>query len=225
MASSQTTPEELERKLDQRIQKLEEGQIPEPAAELVEVNGASAQTQARGAAALKPNSRRVVPLPYFTPSCRLLYEGLPEGEVKLRTGAARLIQVGDTWHEPGLIGPWTGEHYFESGGGTVSLALHLPRNTTTAVMPPAPTSGEQKRDQFEVPPAATKIRGKGTLEYFTGHTIEISGERLLKRPLADGSLGVRPGGVYAEMHSHEPPEFRIGQTWITAKPRTERPAS
>jgi hypothetical protein len=47
----------------------------------------------------------------------------------------------------------------------------------------------------------------------------------LKRPLADGSLGVRQGGIYAEFHSPHAPEFRIGQTWITGQPRTERPAS
>ena len=220
----QTTPDKLERELEDRIEALKQKQVPEAGVELLSVDGAEVQTQARGAAVLRPNSRRVVELPYFTPSCRLVYDGVPE-EAKLRTGAARLLQVGDRWHEDGLTGPWQGEHFFESGGGTVSVALHVPRNTTTAVMPPVPAPHSQTHDRFEVPPAATEIRGEGTLQYFTGHEVEVRGQRLLKRPLADGSLGVRQGGIYAEFHSQDPPEFRIGQTWITAKPRTERPAS
>lgn len=225
MVSEQTTPEELERQLDQRLESLENRQIPEAGVTLLSVEGATLETQARGAAVLRPNSVQVTALPHFTPSCRLVYDGVPEGELKLETGTARLLQVGDTWHEEGLTGPWDGTHYFETDGGKTEIALHLPRGTTTAVMPPVLTSEKQKRSRFEVPPAATEIRGEGTLKYFTGHTVEVKERRLLKRPLADGSLGVRRGGIYAEFLSTDPPEFRIGPTWITAQPRTERPAS
>lgn len=224
MLPDQITPQQLEDELDDRLSRLKANEIPEPAVELIDVEGARVESQARGASVLRPNSRQVTDLPFFTPSCQLRYKGVPEGKTQLKTGTARLIKVGDRWRPEGVEGSWKAAHVFESGGGNIRLTLHLPRETTTAVLPPAPTSEEEQRDVFTVPPSATKIRGVGTLKYFTGHTREVSGERLLKRPLADGTLGIRPGGIYAEFLSNEPPEARIGQTWIKVRPRTERPA-
>ncbi|RME29019.1 MAG: hypothetical protein D6800_03130 [Candidatus Zixiibacteriota bacterium] len=67
---------------------------------------------------------------------------------------------------------------------------------------------------YEIPPAATEIRGHGVVRYMDGETVDISGTVTLHRLGPDGTRGTWPGGVYAWFYGTEPASVRIGNTWI-----------
>lgn len=222
----QITADELREKLDERVRRLDQAQIADPGVTLRSVRAASVEEEARGACVVQPTTERVVDLPFFASSVAVTYQNLPEGPMRVQTGSARLIKVGESWRRRGLTGRWSGEHVFSSPGGTVTLIFHVPQSQKTPILPPEPVpqSYDEPTERYEIPPAATAIRGDGTIKYRSGHEVDVSDEkRLLLRPLADGTLGSRPGGVYAEFESDQPPEVKLGTTWIEAKPTEETP--
>lgn len=221
----QFTAEELEERLDQTLERLRGQEIPEAGVSVRAVRGGTEKTSARGAALVKVTSERVVDLPFFARTASIKYEGLPSGHLQVRTSPARLIKIGPRWREEGLEGPWSTRHHFERRAGEDALVFQVPDGEALAALPPEPEAGlEEPKATYEIPPAATKIRGTGVVRYLTGQTMEIGGEALLRRPLADGTLGVRPGGVYAAFESTQresTPKALIGTRWTPLLPSDE----
>ena len=212
----QLTGDELQAVLEEKIGELKDNQLSAPGVTVEDVRAGTVEERARGAVIVRPSTERAVDLPAFASAVGITYAGLPEGAMRSQTGSARLIRVGETWRHSGLTGPWTGEHVFRSPGGRVELFYHCPAGTATPVLPPEPVSAgyTETREMYVMPPAATAVRGQGTIHYKSGHTVDVEHEQLLLRPLADGTLGSRPGGVYAEFESTEPPKVKLGTTWI-----------
>jgi len=127
------------------------------------------------------------------------------------------IQIGSNWHREGLVQTgWSERRVVSIPSTTARFTFQTAGKEITLAQPKRGKTETAKR--YEVPPAATHIRGEGTLIYPTGQEVSVSGEQLLKRPGPGGALTIRPGGVYAVFESAEPAEVRLGNAWIDLIP-------
>ena len=231
---AQLTVDELEQQVDRRLDAVEAAQIPGPGITITGVQGAQIEDMARGALLLRPNSERIVNVPYFASSVAITYKGLSKGRNSASTSSARLLRVGDRWRPDSALGPWEGFHLFNVDQEEKTLVYHVPDGHLTAIMPPVPTPYDSEAHKksasrmiYEIPPPATEIKGKGVVHYLTGHTKKVDGSALLKRPGANGELTQRPGGIFADFSADVsydgPVEVRIGTAWITLEPKEENP--
>lgn len=226
----QITPEKLQVRLDEAERQLNNNEVPDAPLSVHAVRGGRAEQQGRGAALVQPTSERVAELPFVARTVEIQYDSyLPSGPVTMRTSPARLVKIGGEWNQSGLEGPWRTDHTIENTEGVGSLIYQVPQDEMLAAMPPTPVvdSGPEVYARYDIPPAATKIRGHGRVQYMTGHTLEVEGDSLLKRPMADGELGIRQGGVYATFESfhstaQDTPKALIGTRWTTMTPTDEK---
>jgi len=96
----------------------------------------------------------------------------------------------------------------------LSFALVAP-TPEVIVGPPAAELSEEHLTAYIVPEMATMIYGKGLVQYFSGHELELDGSApvLLPRLTADG-LALRPGPVHCRFYGLEPAMVRIGNRWM-----------
>lgn len=219
--------EELETRLDNTLEQLQENTLPEAVISAEVAQGGKQRSSARGAIVAKPTSEQAASLPFFSRTIKLAYEGLPTGEVVADTSPARLIKVGQSWRVQGLEGPWRTHHVFNLGPRDNELVYHVPRGEPLVAGPPQPKDRPiQPRARYEIPPSATRIQGQGVVKLRTGQSYEVDGERILDRPLANGELGIRPRGVYgvfeSQLSTHEHhPKALIGNKWTRLTPIDE----
>ena len=214
----QLTIEELEAKIQRYKDRLEG--LPEPGdhPSLEAVNGGRVLEKAQGAARVAADGATLHSVPGFVPHVELEYR-FPggAGEVLLETTPARLLKVGSGWRREGLVQTgWSERRVVEIDGPAARFTFQVP-STELSVRRPE-RSGTEITQKYEVPPAATHIRGEGTLRYPTGQEVHVSGEQLLLRPGSGGKLTVRPGGVYAVFEGTQPAEVRLGNAWIDTIP-------
>jgi hypothetical protein len=223
----QISPDELDALIERYREELA-GLTTEPGGpRLIGVRGGRVASEALGAALIEPTGELVYPLAELTPIVELRYENVSPGPLRIRTTPARLVRVGPAWQTEQMLAAPRRVHRFHAPEPALRLAFSVAGAGRFAAAPPLPVSGasgasgaaaDEHSQRYTIPPAATKIRGTGTLYYRTGHVVPVDGEQVIERPLSDGTLGLRPSGVYAEFDGPSAPDVRIGTTWIPARP-------
>jgi hypothetical protein len=214
----QLTAEELEEKIARYKERLENLPGREDGPTLQEVNGGEIIKRAQGAARVHAAGETLHAASGFIPHVQLVYR-FPggRGPILLETTPARLLTVGSNWQTGGLTqAGWSERRVVDVSSMTERFTFQVPGTELTIARPRR--AGETAAQKYEVPPAATHIRGEGTLIYPTGQERSVRGEQLLKRPGPDGELVVRPGGVYAIFEGPEPAEAKLGNKWIPTIP-------
>jgi hypothetical protein len=214
----QITAEELERRIDRYEEKLDRLPTPGEGPRLRRANGGSVERSALGAAEVGVGGETIENLPEFVPQVELVYEFPDPGHYLLETSPARLLRVGSTWQEENLSRPgWSERRVVKVEGESQRFLFHVAGTSLSVAQPTRDEDGDVE-SEYEIPPAATAIRGEGLLKYPTGQEVPVSGEQLLKRPGKGGALTTRPGGVYAVFEGSEPAQVRIGNAWIDTTP-------
>lgn len=214
----QLTVEELEAKIASYKDRLESLPDPEEHPVLDAVRGGSIRENARGAARVSATGETVHTIPGFIPHVELEYR-FPggKGEILLETTPARLLKVDSNWRREGLVQTgWSERRVVDISSPVARFTFQVPGQKLTIAQPKR--GGTETARTYEIPPAATHIRGTGTVKYPTGQEVEIDGEELLKRPGPGGSLTVRPGGVYAIFEGTTPAEVKLGNAWTDTIP-------
>jgi hypothetical protein len=219
----QLTVEELEEKIASYKERLENLPGREDGPALQEVNGGEIIEGAQGAARVHAAGETLHTVPGFIPHVELVYR-FPggSGSILLETTPARLLKVGSTWQNDRLTqAGWSERHATNVSSMTERFTFQVPSAEMAIARPRRADESrgdETATQKYEVPPAATHIRGEGTLIYPTGQELTVRGEQLLKRPGPGGELVVRPGGVYAIFEGPEPAEAKLGNRWIPTIP-------
>lgn len=218
-------PEQISRprlleELNTREEKLDEQLASQPALPSAEtVEGGTLQRRALGRARIEADGSSVCPVSRRHYKLSIRYEQLPRTDLQIETTPSRLVRVGDHWLEDGLRSDWKRSWALPAPEDhTMRLTFLVPGRSLTLDRPRPRTEKEERGTGYHIPPLATEIRGEGELVYWTGHQREVSGTQTLGRPAADGSLRVRPGGVYATFYGDSQPEVKLGNSWIQARP-------
>jgi hypothetical protein len=221
--SEQITEPELREELESREQKLDEAIAEQPVLpEISRIEGGILRENVLGRARIRADGSMVCPASGRFYRVAVHYKKLPRAPLRIETTPSRLVRVGDHWHEAGFEADWRRQWELpDPGSPTKSVSFLIPRRTITLDRPRV-QPGTKRGPGYHIPPLSTRIRGDGTLIYWTGHQREVATRaqegQILGRPAADGSLQARPGGIYATFYGDTQPEVKLGNSWIPAPP-------
>lgn len=217
MLPDQYTGEALRSLIESYEARFAELQRPGPVVDVVSVRGGRVVTTGGGAVEVLPDvsisaEYRLVVL---APVVELTYSGIPARAEPYRivTTPARLVTKTS-------VGEEQTEHLVRAHGGLTTVAFVA---NTTPFLASSPDPALPRLDLvvpcYDIPPAATHIRGTGELRYATGHVVPVGeASQTIGRPDATGALAVRPGAVYAKFYGTQPAHVRIGYAWFETTP-------